>query len=103
AREERIRRHMVPDQAVDAAVRIEVYRFFVDQGRPPVPPEIAETLRMEQAPVEDSVRRLAAAHVLVLAPGTPSIWMGNPSTAIPTPFSVEAAVRTWFGNCIWDA
>ena len=94
---------MVPDQAVDAAVRIEVYRFFVDQGRPPVPPEIAETLRMEQAPVEDSLRRLAAAHVLVLAPGTPYIWMANPLSAIPTPFSVEAAGRTWFGNCIWDA
>ncbi len=94
---------MDPDKSVDAAVRVQVYRFFVDQGRPPVPAEIAETLHMDQAPVEDSLRRLAAEHVLVLAPGTPYIWMANPLSAIPTPFSVEAAGRTWFGNCIWDA
>jgi hypothetical protein len=91
------------DQAIDSEVRLEVYRFFVDRGRPPVPAEIAETLRVGQGSVEDSLRRLAEAHVLVLAPGTPYIWMANPLSAIPTPFSVEAADRTWYGNCIWDA
>jgi hypothetical protein len=91
------------DQTVDTAVRLEVYRFFVDQGRPPVPAEIAEAVSMDQASVEDSLRRLADGHVLVLAPGTPYIWMANPLSAIPTPFSVEARGRNWFGNCIWDA
>jgi hypothetical protein len=90
-------------QTIDTAVRLEVYRFFVDQGRPPVPAEITEAVSMDQASVEDSFRRLADAHVLVLAPGTPYIWMANPLSAIPTPFSVEAAGRAWFGNCIWDA
>jgi hypothetical protein len=90
-------------EAVDNEVRVQVYRFFVDHGRPPVAAEVAEVLGTEQAAVEDSLRRLADAHVLVLAPGTPYIWMANPLSAIPTPFSVEAAGRTWFGNCIWDA
>ncbi len=81
---------MDSEQEVDTAVRLEVYRFFVDQGRPPVPAEIAEALGMEQASVEDSLRRLADGHVLVLAAGTPYIWMANPLSAIPTPFSVEA-------------
>jgi hypothetical protein len=94
---------VVSDQGVDTAVRLEVYRFFVDQGRPPVPAEIAGAIGMDEASVEDSFRRLADGHVLVLAPGTPYIWMANPLSAIPTPFSVEAAGRTWFGNCIWDA
>jgi hypothetical protein len=94
---------MDSEQPVDASVRLEVYRFFVDQGRPPVPAEIAAALEMDQSSVEDSLRRLAEGHVLVLAPGTPYIWMASPLSALPTPFQVEAADRTWFGNCIWDA
>lgn len=94
---------MDPDQAVDTAVRLEVYRFFVDQARPPVPAGIAEAIHVDQASVEESLRRLADGHVLVLAPGTPYIWMANPLSAIPTPFSAESSGRRWFGNCIWDA
>jgi hypothetical protein len=90
-------------ERVDTVVRIEVYRFFVDRGRPPVPAEIAEALAMDQGSVEDSLWSLAEQHVLVLAPGTPYIWMANPLSAIPTPFAVQARGRTWFGNCIWDA
>ena len=94
---------MGTEQSVDNAVRLHVYRFFVNQGRPPVPAETAEALGMDQGAVEDSLRQLADAHVLVLAAGTPYIWMANPLSAVPTPFRVEAVGRTWFGNCIWDA
>ncbi len=90
-------------QSVDSLVRHEVYRFFLDRGRPPVPAELAVGLGMDQSAVEDSLRRLADDHALVLAPGTPYVWMANPLSALPTPFSVEASGRTWFGNCIWDA
>jgi hypothetical protein len=90
-------------QPVDLDVRVEVYRFFVAEGRPPVPAEVGASLELPQADVEDSLNRLADAHVLVLAPGTPYIWMANPLSALPTPYRVEAAGRTWFGNCIWDA
>jgi hypothetical protein len=41
--------------------------------------------------------------VLVLAPGTPYIWMAQPLSAIATPFRVETGGRHFFGNCIWDA
>lgn len=75
----------------------------MDEGRPPVPPEIAGAVGRPQADVEASLRRLAGAHVLVLAPGTPSVWMANPLSALPTPFRVEAGGRAWYGNCIWDA
>ena len=90
-------------QGVDQAVRVEVYRLFVELGRAPVPAEIAHALDLRHDAVEDALRRLAAEHALVLAPGTPYIWMANPFSAIPTPFSVEADGRTFFGNCIWDA
>ena len=94
---------MESEQVIDTAVRLEVYRFFVDQGRPPIPAEVAHAVGMDQASVEESHRRLAEGHVLVLAPGTPYVWMANPLSAIPTPFPVEVGGRTWFGNCIWDA
>jgi hypothetical protein len=93
----------VDAQDLDGAVRLEVYRWFVDRGRPPVPAEIAEAVGVDQEAAEGSLRRLAGAHALVLAPGTPYVWMANPFSAVPTPFSLEAGGRTWFGNCIWDA
>jgi hypothetical protein len=89
--------------ALDDDVRIEVLRGFVDRGRPPVPPELAERLGTSVADVEAALRRLHDGHVLVLAPGTPYVWMANPFSAVPTPFEVRAGERSWFGNCIWDA
>ena len=94
---------MGSEKALDGAVRLEVYRSFVDRGRPPVPAEIAEALDTDQGGIEAALRRLADGHALVLAPGTPYVWMANPFSAIPTPFSVEVGGRMWFGNCIWDA
>ncbi|MBA3738489.1 MAG: hypothetical protein H0W97_07955 [Actinobacteria bacterium] len=88
---------------LDRDVRLAVYLGFVDDGRPPAPPEIARTLGVGTSTVEASLRRLADAHVLVLAPGTPYVWMANPFSAIPTPFSVRTAARDYWGNCIWDA
>ena len=87
----------------DAEVRVEVYRLFVELGRAPVPAELAETLDTSQAEVEQSLHRLADEHQLVLASGTPYVWMANPFSALPTPYAVTANGRQWFGNCIWDA
>jgi hypothetical protein len=88
---------------LDRDVRLAVYRKIVDEGQPPTAPEIAAGLDVGALDVEGSLRRLADGHVLVLAPGTPSIWMANPFSAIPTPFEVEIGDRRYFGNCIWDA
>jgi len=88
---------------LDQDVRLAVYRKFVDEGRPPTALEIAGALGVATADIEASFHRLADGHVLVLAPGTFSIWMANPFSAIPTPFEVEVADRRYFGNCIWDA
>ena len=90
-------------QVIDGDVRVAVYRLFAAAGRAPVPAEIAQDLGLSQAAVEDALRRLADDHALVLAPGTPYIWMANPLSALPTPYSVMTRGRTWFANCIWDA
>ena len=87
----------------DADVRVAVYRSFLDRGRAPAPAEIGDVLGMPQAEVEAALHRLAADHLLVLAPGTPYVWMANPFSALPTAYRVDAGGREWFGNCIWDA
>ena len=88
---------------LDRDVRLAVYRKFVEEARPPTPPEMAVGLGVETLAVEASLRRLADGNVLVLAPGTPYIWMAYPFSAIPTPFEVQVGDRAYFGNCIWDA
>jgi hypothetical protein len=90
-------------EGLDNDVRIFVYRSFLEEGRPPVGAEIAAALGRSVGEVEASLRRLAEGRVLVLAPGTPYVWMANPLSGLPTPFQVEAGGRVWFGNCIYDA
>jgi Alkylmercury lyase len=87
----------------DREVRVAVYRHTVSEGAPPSAAEIAHGVGATTADVEISLRRLADGHVLVLAPGTDSIWMAAPFSAIPTPFSVSVGERRYFANCIWDA
>ncbi len=88
---------------LDRDVRLAVYREIVDEGRPPSVPEVAGGLGITTPEIEASFHRLAEERVLVLAPGTSSIWMASPFSAIPTPFEVEVGDRRYFGNCIWDA
>ena len=87
----------------DRAVRVAVYRHTVAEGAPPSATEIAHEVGTTTTEVETSLRRLADRHVLVLTPGTTSIWMAAPFSAIPTPFSVSVGERRYFANCIWDA
>ena len=89
--------------AFDREVRLAIYRTIVDEGRPPTAPELAGSLGVAASDVEDAYRRLADGHAIVLAPGTPYVWMANPFSAIPTPFEVTVGERRHFGNCIWDA
>ncbi|MGH2753661.1 MAG: organomercurial lyase [Actinomycetota bacterium] len=88
---------------LDNDVRVAVYRFFVDEGRAPVAAEIAAAVSRPPAEVEAAYRRLHDAHILVLAPGSPYIWMANPFSALPTPFTVRCDGKTFWGNCIWDS
>ena len=88
---------------LDLRVRLHVYEEFLRSGRPPSAAETAKALAIARDDAEASYRRLEAARVIVLAPGTTSVWMANPLSAVPTPFRVEAQGRTYWGNCIWDA
>lgn len=86
----------------DEVVRLAIMRTFVDEARPPAPNELASTVGVSQADAEASLRRLADARLIVLAPGTPLVWMAHPFSALPTPFEVRSEDRRWWGNCVWD-
>ncbi|MCU1304633.1 MAG: hypothetical protein JWQ87_4917 [Candidatus Sulfotelmatobacter sp.] len=91
-------------------VRVRLYQLFVEFGRCPTVAEVAGDLDCGVSEVTEAFKQLAAAHVLVLQPGSGEILMANPLSAVPTPFVVEAEKaetetnsRTFYGNCIWDA
>ena len=79
----------------DLELRNLVYRRFVELGRAPTLEELGTS--------EAALRRLHEAHMIVLEPDRPEIRMANPFSAVPTPYRVEAAGRSWFANCAWDA
>ena len=89
--------------ALDRDVRLAVSRKIIDEEVPPTAPELAERLGTDTASIEASLHRLEDAHMLTLVPGTSSVWMAFPFSAVPTPFEVRVGDRRYFGNCIWDA
>ena len=94
---------MADTTAFDKEVRLQIYRRFAEDGRPPSVEQTADELQARPDEVADAYRRLAEGRVIVLDPGTTDVWMANPFCAKPTPFRVEAGDRWWWGTCAWDA
>jgi len=87
----------------DLLARNRIYWRFVELGRAPRLAEIADELELSLDEAEAVLRRLHDAHALVLERGAPEIRMANPFSAVPTGYRVEAAGRSWFASCAWDA
>jgi hypothetical protein len=85
------------------ALRNATYALFVELGRAPAAREVADRLRVPEGDVEDGWRGLHDAHALVIDASSGGIRMANPFSAVPTPFRVQAAGRSWYANCAWDA
>jgi hypothetical protein len=86
----------------DVELRNATYRRFVDLGRVPSAAEVGTTVGLPADDVRAGWDRLHGAHALVLdADG--EIRMANPFAALPTPFRVDAAGKSWYANCAWDA
>lgn len=88
---------------LDARVRSHVYSVTIERGSPPLIAEVASALRLTPADVHAAFERLAAGRALVLQPDSGEILMAEPFSAVPTPFVVEVAGFSCYGNCIWDA
>lgn len=86
----------------DVELRNATYRRFVELGRAPTADEVATISGTTTSAVLEGWRRLHDAHALVLD-SAGAIRMANPFSAVPTPFKVQAAGRSWYANCGWDA
>ena len=84
-------------------VRVELYRFFIEEQRAPEPREIAGRLQMTVDGVASALRALAAADVIAFVPTTEDVWLAHPFCATPSPFKVEVDDRRWEAICVWDA
>jgi hypothetical protein len=88
---------------LDRRVRWLVYQHFIDTGMPPNMPMLTRETGSDLLAVEESLNRLADAHALVLEPGSFSIWMAHPFSAVPTSYPVQTGGRRYWANCAWDA
>ena len=88
---------------LDLRIRSHVYSSFVRDCTTLTPADAGAELGLAEAAVADAYRRLHDAHALVLHPGSTEIRMLNPFSTVETPHRVEAAGRSWYANCAWDA
>jgi hypothetical protein len=87
----------------DLSVRYQIYRFFAEHSHAPSYQELAASLSEEEEDVRASFHKLHARHMIFLEPGTDSIRMANPFSAVPTKFNVRSGGKEWWANCAWDA
>ena len=84
-------------------LRALTYALFVELGRAPRAPEVAERGGLAVEEVGAGWRTLHDQHALVLDPESGEIRMANPFSAVPTPYRVHAGGRWWYANCAWDS
>jgi ribonuclease HI len=92
-----------PFTPVERAVRLFVYRHFVEKARAPDLGAVAAGVGENERTVLAALRKLVAAHALVMAPASTNIWMAHPFSAVPTAYPVETRGQTYWANCAWDA
>ena len=92
-----------PIDDADLRLRNTTYALLVQLGRAPTADEVGHAVVLDVHRVRAGWWRLHEAHALVLRPGGRELRMAAPFSAVPTPFRVHAAGRSWFANCAWDA
>jgi alkylmercury lyase len=87
----------------DWRIRLAIYRSFVANGHPPAYLDLAAQLGLPAEEVRLTYHRLHEGHAVFLDPGTDTIRMANPLSAIPTPYQVHVDGRRLWANCAWDS
>lgn len=85
------------------AVRVELYRSFIEQCRAPDIREMSDRLGMSPKDIRSALRDLAELDVIAFQPGTEDVWLAHPFCATEAPFSVTAGALHWNSICVWDA
>lgn len=89
---------MTNEQAFDIEVRHFIYKTFAETTKPPTTQEIAIKFNTDINSVERSFGRLADSHHIALAPGSFSIWMAHPFSALPTNYTATVGTKKYYAN-----
>jgi hypothetical protein len=84
-------------------VRLHIYEQLIETAAAPSIADAARALDVREADVEAAFRALADARLLVLRPGSSTVWMAMPFSNVQTPFTVICDGRAYYANCAWDA
>jgi hypothetical protein len=91
------------DEDLIWAVRTFVYHHFATTTQPPPVGETALQFQLSLEQAAALYQELHHRHALFLDPGTTSIRMANPFSALPTPFRVHSQGKVYWANCAWDS
>ena len=89
--------------ALQREVRLYIYRQLMDTSAAPSTADTARALGRPEPEIAAAYQMLADARVLVLRPGSHTIWMAMPFSNMQTAFTVIANHRAYYANCAWDA
>jgi hypothetical protein len=84
-------------------VRLFIYDQLAETSVAPSAADAAAALSCSVSQAEAAFRALAEAKVIVLRPGTTTVWMAMPFSNVQTPFTVISGGRAYYANCAWDA
>jgi hypothetical protein len=85
------------------SVRAFIYHRFAEKAQPPDLADVAHHFQLTPEQVEAIYLELDRRHAFFLEPGSLSIRIANPFSAVPTPFRVQARGNHYWANCGWDA
>ena len=85
-------------RSLDLHIRHFIYNTFAENARPPTTVETANHFKIPIAEVENAYESLANAHHIALAPGSYSIWMAHPFSALPTNYVAKVGNKRFWGN-----
>ncbi|MDG2199400.1 MAG: hypothetical protein P8O70_21415 [SAR324 cluster bacterium] len=89
---------MAKESMFDTEVRHFIYQNFVSALRPPTTEETAKRFQLPINIIESAFERLVATHDIALAPGSHSIWMAHPFSALPTNYTAQIDEKKYYGN-----
>ena len=84
-------------------VRLFIYKQMVTTSAAPSVTETARALSVPGADVEAAYDALDERHMIVLRPGSHTIWMAMPFSNMQTAFTVISGGRAYYAPCAWDA
>jgi len=88
---------------LDLEVKLAIYCYFAETGRPPSLDEIAHRVGASSHEVAEAYGHLRASRVLLLESDGVTIRMAPPFSGVATQHVVKSGGVSYFGNCAWDA